>query len=110
MESRENRRQPRKVLANILFAGSMLWMLLCIGCKTIGRELSMPGTLGGQSTELKGINGRLYDHLQILLWVGRNNYGGSYPEKEKCGPENDKPGNPDLKNRDPSIVDEHEIF
>jgi hypothetical protein len=40
----------------------------------MGRGLPMPGTLSGQGEELKDINGKLYDYLQILLWVGMNNY------------------------------------
>jgi hypothetical protein len=68
------------MLVNILLMGSMVCVVLCMmacgGCQTFGGGggLPMPGTLSGQSGELKEINGRLYDHLQILLWVGRNNY------------------------------------
>jgi hypothetical protein len=36
----------------------------------MGRGLPMPRTLSRQGEELKDINGRLYDHLQILLWIG----------------------------------------
>ncbi|MDR1528780.1 MAG: hypothetical protein LBS22_04340, partial [Puniceicoccales bacterium] len=83
MEGREKRKQPKRrrgMLVNILLMGSvlcvMLWMLLCGGCQTFGSGggLPVPGMLSGQRAELKEINGRLYDHLQILLWVGRNNY------------------------------------
>jgi hypothetical protein len=35
--------------------------------------------------ELKDINGRLYDYLQILLWVGRNNYEGTNPKNGEIG-------------------------
>jgi hypothetical protein len=35
--SREKRRRPREALASILFAGSMVWMMLCGGCQTMGR-------------------------------------------------------------------------
>jgi hypothetical protein len=118
--SRESGRQikgPREVLASILFAGSMIWIILCGGCKTIGSggRLPMPGTLSGQGMELKDINGRLYDYLQILLWVGRNNYdnhdnydrggdqgegsglgsckpGKCEPETENCNSGSCKPG------------------
>jgi hypothetical protein len=69
----------------------MLWMMLRGGCQTIGSggRLPMPGTLSVQKAELKDINGRLYDHLQILLWVGRNNYGGD--QRDNWQPGNGKP-------------------
>ncbi|MDR2778924.1 MAG: hypothetical protein LBB16_01385, partial [Puniceicoccales bacterium] len=80
-------------MASILLMGSMvcvmLWMMLCGGCKTMGRGLPVPGMLSGKSMELKDINGRLYDHLQILLWVGRNNYGGD--QRDDWHPGNGKP-------------------
>jgi hypothetical protein len=59
-----------------------------------GGGLPMPGTLSVQKAELKDINGRLYDHLQILLWVGRNNYddyGCGGDQVEGWEPENGKP-------------------
>ncbi|MDR2778930.1 MAG: hypothetical protein LBB16_01425, partial [Puniceicoccales bacterium] len=62
------------LMGNVLCV--MLWMMVCGGCRTLGSggRLPMPMPLSGQSGELKDINGRLYDYLQILLWVGRNNY------------------------------------
>jgi hypothetical protein len=78
-ESVEKRRQTkgikgtRGILVGILSMGSMLcvmlWMMLCGGCKTIGSGggLPVPRTLSGQGEELKDINIKLYDYLQILL-------------------------------------------
>jgi hypothetical protein len=107
-ESEEKRRGTKEtkvtrgILASILFVGNvlcvMLWMMVCGGCKTMGSggRLPVPGTLSGQRAELKEINGRLYDHLQILLWIGRNNYddydcGGDREEGSGLG--SCKPGN-----------------
>jgi hypothetical protein len=76
----------------------MLWVMVCGGCNTIGRGLPIPGTLSGQGEELKSINGKLYDYLQILLWVGMNNYdnydsyGDGDDQFEDYGLENRKPG------------------
>jgi hypothetical protein len=61
-----------------------------------GGGLPVPGTLSRQGEELKDINGRLYDHLQILLWVGRNNYDDydcEGDQGESCSSENPDPGN-----------------
>ncbi|MDR0741924.1 MAG: hypothetical protein LBE98_00465 [Puniceicoccales bacterium] len=125
--SREKSKQPkrtREALASILFMGSMVCVMVCVmlcgGCRTMGigsgGRLPVPGTLSSQSTELKDINGRLYDYLQILLWVGRNNYdnhdnydcggdqgegsglgsckpGKCEPETENCNSGSCKPGN-----------------
>ena len=78
MERRRSREQTKEVLVSILFMASMLCVALCAvvcgGCNTLGRGLPVPGMLSGQGEELKSINGKLYDYLQILLWVGRNNY------------------------------------
>jgi hypothetical protein len=70
--------------------------MLCGGCQAFGRSggLPVPGTLSRQGEELKDINGKLYDYLQTLLWVGRNNYdnydcGGD--QVEGWEPENGKP-------------------
>ncbi|MDR0693581.1 MAG: hypothetical protein LBF49_03385 [Puniceicoccales bacterium] len=38
----------RKVLVSILFVGSMLCVVVCGGCKTMGGGLPLPGTLSGQ--------------------------------------------------------------
>jgi hypothetical protein len=82
----------------------------------MGNGLSMPGTLSGQSGELKDINARLYDYLQILLWVWRNNYDnydnydcgddqgeGWEPGNRKLEAGNHKPGNckPGMRNGEP---------
>jgi hypothetical protein len=73
----------------------------------------MPGTLSGQRAELKDINGKLYDYLQILLWVGRNNYDnydcgddqveGWEPGNRKLEAGNHRPGNckPGMRNGEP---------
>jgi hypothetical protein len=61
----------------------------------------MPMPLSGQSGELKDINGRLYDYLQILLWVGRNNYdnyGCRGGQREGSGLGSCKPRNHDVGN------------
>jgi hypothetical protein len=119
-EKRQGTKQTRGtkgILASILFVGSMvcvmLWMMMCGGCKTFGSGggLPVPGTLSGQGMELKDINGRLYDYLQILLWVGRNNYDDydcKSDQREGWEPENGKPemrnyrfGNGLLGNRKP---------
>jgi hypothetical protein len=63
----------------------------------MGGRLPMPGTLSGQGEELKNINGKLYDYLQILLWVGMNNYD-SYGDGDDRSKGWDS-GNRDLENR-----------
>jgi hypothetical protein len=117
--SREKRKQTKgtkgtkEILAGISLMGSvvcvMLWMMLCGGCKTVGRRrgLPVPKTLSGQSAELRDINGRLYDYLQILLWVGRNKYDNYDCGEDQvegsglgsCKPGNCEPGNGKLANR-----------
>jgi hypothetical protein len=93
VERRKNEERTKDVLVSILFMGSMLWMVVCGGCKTMGRGLPMPGRLSGQGEELKSINGKLYDYLQILLWVGMNNYDSCEDDQfEDYGPRNRKPG------------------
>ncbi|MDR2432661.1 MAG: hypothetical protein LBD34_02800 [Puniceicoccales bacterium] len=79
-ESEEKRRQTKRakgikgILVGILLMGSMVGVMLCGGCGAMGGGGLPPRTLSGQSAELRDINGKLYDYLQILLWVGRNNY------------------------------------
>ncbi|MDR2432734.1 MAG: hypothetical protein LBD34_03205 [Puniceicoccales bacterium] len=108
MENREKRRQTKwtkGVLAGISLMGSMvcvmLWMMLCGGCRTVGSRLLVPSTLSGQNGELKDINGKLYDYLQILLWVGKNNYdcGGNQRENHKPETGSYRFGNGMLGNR-----------
>jgi hypothetical protein len=118
-EKRRGTRQTRGILVGILLMGSvlsvMLWMMLCGGCRTFGGGGLPPRTLSGQSAELRDINGKLYDYLQILLWVGRNNYdnhdnydcggdkGGNHkPEMRSYRFGNGMPGNRRLRNYDES--------
>jgi hypothetical protein len=93
VERRKSREPTKVVLVSVLFMVSMLCVVVCGGCKTTGRGLPMPGRLSGQGEELKSINGKLYDYLQILLWVGMNNYDSCEDDQlEGYGLKNRKPG------------------
>jgi hypothetical protein len=101
VERRKNEEPTKVVLVSVLFMASMLGVALgavvCGGCKTMGRGLPVPGTVSGQGEELKSINGKLYDYLQILLWVGMNNYDDR-DNWEDDQPEDWDPRNGDLWN------------
>jgi hypothetical protein len=90
MERSKSREPTKDVLVSILFIVSMLCVVMCGGCKTMGRGLPVLGRLSGQGEEQKSINDKLYDYLQMLLWVGMNNWEDD--QFEGYGLENRKPG------------------